>query len=80
MFPNKNRKIVFNTQVVNIAEVLQEGVTTYPDIAVMNLMKAKQGKFKCYRGSRGNLINSYNSKTRRNFNSTLKVNKPCICL
>ena len=45
---NENRKIVFNTQVVNIAEVLQEGVSPYPDIAVMNLMKAKQGKFKLY--------------------------------
>jgi hypothetical protein len=29
---------------VNVAEVLQEGVTTYPDIAVMNLMSVKHGK------------------------------------
>jgi len=27
---------------------LQEGVNTYPGIAVMNLMKAKQGKYKSY--------------------------------
>ena len=45
---NDNRKIVFETQIVNVAEVLQEGVNTYPDIAVMNLMKAKHGKFKSY--------------------------------
>ena len=45
---NENRKIVFETQAVNVAEVLQEGVTTYPDIAVMNLMSVKQGKFKAY--------------------------------
>jgi len=44
----ENRKIVFETQMVNVAEVLQEGVTTYPGIAVMNLMKAKQGKYKSY--------------------------------
>jgi len=44
----ENRKIVFETQMVNVAEVLQEGVTTYPDIAVMNLMKAKHGKYKSY--------------------------------
>ena len=37
----ENRKIVFETQMVNVADVLQEGVTTYPDIAVMNFMKAK---------------------------------------
>ena len=44
----ENRKIVFETQMVNVAEVLQEGVNTYPGIAVMNLMKAKQGKYKSY--------------------------------
>ena len=37
----ENRKIVFETQVVNVAEVLQEGVTDYPNIPVMNLMKVK---------------------------------------
>ena len=45
---NENRKIVFETQMVNVAEVLQEGVTTYPDIAVVNFMKAKHGKYKSY--------------------------------
>ena len=45
---NENRKIVFETQMVNVAEVLQEGVTGYPDIAVMNLMKVKHGKYKAY--------------------------------
>ena len=45
---SENRKIVFETQLVNIAEVLQEGVTDYPDIAVMNLMKVKHGKYKAY--------------------------------
>ena len=45
---NENRKIVFETQMVNVAEVLQDGVTTYPDIAVMNLMKVKHGKYKSY--------------------------------
>jgi len=44
----ENRKIVFETQMVNVAEVLQEGVTTYPDIAVMNFMKARHGKYKSY--------------------------------
>ena len=41
-------KIVFETQMVNVAEVLQEGVTTYPDIVVMNFMKAKHDKYKSY--------------------------------
>tara|TARA_B100001250_G_scaffold413098_1_gene446121 strand:- start:200 stop:940 length:741 start_codon:yes stop_codon:yes gene_type:complete len=45
---NKNRKIIFETQIVNVAEVLQNGVTTYPDIAVVNFMKAKHGKYKSY--------------------------------
>ena len=45
---NENRKIIFETQMVNVAEVLQEGVTTYPDIAVMNLMSVKHGKYKAY--------------------------------
>jgi len=44
----ENRKIVFETQIVNVAEVLQKGVTDYPDIAVMNLMKVKHGKYKAY--------------------------------
>ncbi|MCH1473782.1 MAG: hypothetical protein L7V85_07695 [Bacteroidia bacterium] len=44
----ENRKIVFETQMVNVAEVLQEGVTTYPDIAVMNFMKARHDKYKSY--------------------------------
>ena len=44
----ENRKIVFETQVVNVAEVLQEGVTDYPDIAVLNLMKVKHDKYKAY--------------------------------
>jgi hypothetical protein len=45
---NDNRKIVFQTQMVNVAEVLQPGVTTYPDIAVLNFMKVKDGKSKSY--------------------------------
>ena len=45
---NANRKIVFSTTVLNVAEVMQTGVTTIPDIAVMNLMKAKQDKYKSY--------------------------------
>ena len=45
----ENRKIVGTTTVVNVAEVLQKGVTEYPDIVVMNLMKAKQGKYKSYK-------------------------------
>ena len=44
----ENRKIVFETQMVNVADVLQEGVTTYPDIAVMNFMKARHDKYKSY--------------------------------
>ena len=44
----ENKKIVFETQMVNVAEVLQEGVTTYPDIVVMNFMKAKHDKYKSY--------------------------------
>jgi hypothetical protein len=44
----KNRKIVGTTTVVNLAEVLQKGVTEYPDVVVMNLMKAKHGKYKSY--------------------------------
>ena len=44
----KNRKIVFTTQMKNVAEVLQKGVTTYPDIAVCNFMKAKHGYSKSY--------------------------------
>ncbi len=44
----ENRKIVFTTQVKNVAEVLQKGVTTYPDIAVCNFMKAKHGFYKSY--------------------------------
>ena len=45
---SENRKIVFETQFVNVAEVIQEGVTDYPDIAVMNLIKVKLGKYKAY--------------------------------
>jgi hypothetical protein len=44
----ENRKIVGTTTVVNVAEVLQKGVTEYPDVVVMNLMKAKHGKYKSY--------------------------------
>ena len=44
----ENSKIVFENQVVNVAEVLQEGVTDYPDIAVMNLMKVMHDKYKAY--------------------------------
>ena len=33
---------------MNVAEVIQEGVTDYPDIAVMNLIKVKLGKYKAY--------------------------------
>ena len=44
----KNRKIVFTTQMKNVVEVLQKGVTTYPDIAVCNFMKAKHGYSKSY--------------------------------
>jgi len=40
----ENRKIVGTTTVVNVSEVLQKGVTEYPDIVVMNVIKAKHGK------------------------------------
>ena len=33
---------------VNVADVLKKGVTEYPDIAVMNFMKVKDGKYKSY--------------------------------
>ena len=45
---NQNRKIIFETQLSNVAEVLQAVVTTYPDIAVLNFMKAQHGKYKAY--------------------------------
>ena len=35
----ENRKIVFTTQVKNVAEVLQKGVTTYPILVVCRLRK-----------------------------------------
>ena len=44
----ENREIVFEAQLVNVAEVLQAGVTTYPDVAVLNMMKVKHGKDKAF--------------------------------
>ena len=44
----ENRKIIFETQMVNVADVLKKGVAEYPDIAVMNFMKVKDGKYKSY--------------------------------
>ena len=44
----KTEKLFLQLSGKNVAEVLQKGVTTYPDIAVCNFMKAKHGYYKSY--------------------------------
>ena len=73
----ENRKIVFTTQVKNVAEVLQKGVTTYPDIAVCNFMKAKYGYSKSYENLEvANTKNIPSNSLRKGWSLAKRIDNP----